>query len=119
MLTVYLAKRKKSCDESSTTRQTAQSVDTTATPDLLEIVNAKFAAQLQTIGSMVKCMLSEHEQKLLRLVKDETETWDANVTDIIQKEVEKEMDRVKESIMEEIALNPVQVNFTFPNHPYL
>lgn len=82
-------------------------------------MNAKLVAHSQTIGHMVKGMLLEHKHKVLRLVKDKIETWDANVTDMIQKEVEKEMDRVKESIMEEITLNPVQVNFTFPNHPYL
>lgn len=112
-------KRKRPCDEGSTIRQTAQAVETTAGSDLLEIVNAKLAAHSQTIRHMVECMLSEHEHKLLRLVEDKTEAWGDNVTDMVEKKVAKEMGEVKESIMGEIALFPVQAHFTFPNHPYL
>lgn len=119
MLIIYLAKRKKPRDESSMIEQTAQSSDITAAPDLLEIVNAKFATQLQTIENMVKGMLLEHKRTILRLLKDTTDSWGDNVTDMIQKEVEKEIDGVQESIMEEIAMNPVHAHFTFPNHPYL
>lgn len=142
VLTVSLAKRKRSHDESSAIGHDSKSTGIAAMQALIgDMLEAKLTAHERRVGAMLSAhehtvqeMLSAHlckvnEQLAINNyhIADQIEAVEERVrndvvnefTDTINNKILEEMEGVQESVMEQITSMPLQAHLTFPNHPFL